>query len=61
MQSLMLYREGVDEAEFVSIEEYLGRDTRGYYDVLAEVGGGRWDPGGSALFQLYSLPSRGGG
>lgn len=43
-QSLMLYREQVAEAEFVSIEEYLGRNTSAYYDVLARVGGGRWSP-----------------
>ena len=29
---------------FSSIEEYLGRNTREYYDVLAEVGGGTWQP-----------------
>lgn len=44
MQSLLLYRGGVDEAQFVSIEEYLGRHTREYYDVLADAGGGHWDP-----------------
>lgn len=45
VQSLMLYREQVAEAEFVSIEEYLGRNTAAYYEVLARVGGGRWSPG----------------
>jgi Fic family protein len=30
--------------EFASIEEYLGRNTAAYYDVLAEVGGGGWHP-----------------
>ena len=44
MQSLMLYRGGVDEAQFVSFEEYLGDHTREYYDVLTEVGGGQWNP-----------------
>lgn len=44
IQSLMLYREQVGETEFVSIEEYLGRNTAAYYDVLARVGGGRWSP-----------------
>lgn len=43
-QSLMLYREQVDEAEFVSIEEYLGRNTTAFYAVLARVSGGRWAP-----------------
>lgn len=44
MQSLMLYLEQVSEAEFSSIEEYLGRNTQAYYDVLAQVGGGSWSP-----------------
>jgi DNA-binding transcriptional ArsR family regulator len=29
---------------FASIEEYLGRNTRAYYDVLADVGQGAWNP-----------------
>ena len=29
---------------FSSIEEYLGRNTRIYYDVLGEVGQGSWNP-----------------
>ncbi|GAB3871984.1 Fic family protein [Kibdelosporangium lantanae] len=32
--------------EFVSIEEYLGDNTQEYYRVLAQVGGGVWDPRG---------------
>lgn len=44
VQSLMLYREQVAEAEFVSIEEYLGQNTAAYHEVLARVGGGRWSP-----------------
>lgn len=32
----------------MSIEEYLGRNTAAYYDVLARVGSGRWDPSGDA-------------
>jgi uncharacterized protein (DUF2461 family) len=28
----------------MSIEEYLGRNTRSYYDVLALTGGGSWQP-----------------
>jgi hypothetical protein len=31
-------------AQFSSIEEYLGRNTQDYYDVLAEVGAGSWHP-----------------
>lgn len=49
LQSLVLAREGILAPEFCSIEEYLGRHTRDYYDVLAEVGGGRWQPGRSAM------------
>lgn len=46
MQTLVLSREGVLEAPFVSIEEYLGAgvNTEAYYDVLAQVGGGTWRP-----------------
>ena len=41
IQSLVLAREGILAPEFASIEEYLGRNTQAYYDVLAETGGGR--------------------
>jgi hypothetical protein len=34
---------------FSSIEEYLGRNTQAYYDILAEVGQGKWNPQNSAL------------
>jgi len=29
---------------FSSIEEYLGRNTQDYYNVLADVGQGSWNP-----------------
>lgn len=45
LQSLVLARNGVLSPVFMSIEEYLGRNTQVYYDVLAEVGGGSWSPG----------------
>jgi len=45
LQSLVLARGGVLDPVFISIEEYLGRNTRQYYDVLAEVGSGSWQPG----------------
>ncbi|MGP9538113.1 Fic family protein [Brachybacterium sp. AOP43-C2-M15] len=48
VQSFMLYREQFSEAQFVSIEEYLGRNTTAYYDVLARTGRGRWSPERSA-------------
>jgi Fic family protein len=44
LQSLVLARGGVLGPMFMSIEEYLGRNTQSYYDVLAEVGGGSWQP-----------------
>jgi Fic family protein len=44
LQTLILAREGILSPVFGSIEEYLGRNTQAYYDVLAEVGGGSWQP-----------------
>lgn len=44
LQSLVLARDGVLSPVFMSIEEYLGRNTHSYYDVLAQVGGGSWQP-----------------
>ncbi|HZM79371.1 MAG TPA: Fic family protein [Candidatus Limnocylindrales bacterium] len=44
LQSLILARSGVLSPVFMSIEEYLGRNTQSYYDILAEVGKGSWQP-----------------
>ncbi len=46
LQSLVLARTGIISPPFSSIEEYLGRrpNTRAYYDVLAHVGDGSWQP-----------------
>ena len=44
LQTLILEREGFLNPVFSSIEEYLGRNTEEYYDVLGEVGGGMWRP-----------------
>jgi Fic family protein len=44
LQTLVLARSGVLAPPFASIEEYLGRNTHAYYDVLAAVGGGAWQP-----------------
>lgn len=44
LQTLVLARTGVLGPQFSSIEEYLGRNTRAYYDVLANVGAGAWRP-----------------
>ncbi len=49
LQTLVLARGGVLGPTFSSIEEYLGRNTLAYYDVLAEVGGGSWNPARDAL------------
>jgi len=48
LQTLMLAREQILSPEWMSIEEYLGANTRSYYDILAEVGRGSWKPGGDA-------------
>jgi Fic family protein len=44
LQTLVLAREQFIEPPFCSIEEYLGRFTDEYYDVLATVGRGSWNP-----------------
>jgi Fic family protein len=44
LQTLVLGREGILEPEFSSVEEYLGRNTQDYYNVLARTGEGSWHP-----------------
>jgi Fic family protein len=44
LQTLILARERVLAPEFSSIEEWLGRNTQAYYEVLAQTGGGTWHP-----------------
>ena len=44
LQTLVLARGGLLAPTFSSIEEYLGRNTQAYYNVLAKVGGRRWNP-----------------
>jgi Fic family protein len=48
LQTLVLAKENVVAPVFSSIEEYLGRNTQAYYDVLADVGQGAWHPERSA-------------
>jgi Fic family protein len=56
LQSLVLSQEGILQTEFASVEEYLGRNTQAYYDVLAEVGRGTWQPWNDArLWIRFSL------
>lgn len=49
VQTLVLARDGISSPEFGSIEEWLGRNTQPYYNVLAEVGQGSWHPENNAL------------
>jgi Fic family protein len=42
VQSLVLARVGLLAPEFVSIEEYLGRNTDAYYATLQQVQGGTY-------------------
>lgn len=44
LQTLILARNGSLSPVFSSIEEYLGRNTTDYYEVLARVGQGSWNP-----------------
>lgn len=44
LQTLVLAREEIRAPVFSSIEEYLGRNTDSYYEVLGEVGEGHWNP-----------------
>jgi Fic family protein len=44
LQSLVLARDGILSPHFCSVEEYLGRNTEAYYDVLGLVGSGSWHP-----------------
>ncbi|MGB6979915.1 MAG: Fic family protein, partial [Candidatus Acidiferrales bacterium] len=44
LQTLVLAAIGIVDPTFCSIEEYLGRNTQDYYDVLADVGRGKWNP-----------------
>lgn len=44
LQTQVLSREGILDPRFSSIEEYIGNNSAGYYDVLAKVGQGAWHP-----------------
>jgi Fic family protein len=48
LQTLVLAREEIRAPVFSSIEEYLGRNTESYYEVLGAVGRGKWQPGNDA-------------
>lgn len=44
VQSYVLAKEGILSPEFLSIEEYLGRNTTAYYQALSDVARGVWSP-----------------
>jgi len=44
LQTLLLARDRVVAPVFSSIEEFLGRNTEAYYQVLEDVGAGGWHP-----------------
>jgi Fic family protein len=44
LQTLVLAKDGIISPEFSSIEEWLGRNTMAYYEILASVGLGTWNP-----------------
>ena len=44
IHTAVLASDGIVAPTFSSIEEYVGRNQREYYSVLAEVGGGSWQP-----------------
>lgn len=48
LQTMILSRNQILGQEFSSIEEWLGRNTTAYYDVLAKTGQGSWAPGNDA-------------
>jgi Fic family protein len=48
LQTAVLAHDGIVAPIFSSIEEYIGYNQQAYYDVLAEVGGGGWNPERSA-------------
>lgn len=48
LQTLVLSRDGTVSPVFSSIEEWLGRNTPAYYDILARVGKGAWHPENNA-------------
>lgn len=49
LQTLLLTKGGVIGPIFCSIEEWLGRNTQAYYDILGLTGKGTWSPGNESL------------
>lgn len=44
VQTLVLARDPIVAPVFSSTEEFLGRNTQAYYDILGDVGQGAWHP-----------------
>lgn len=56
LQTMVLAQDVVLEPAFASIEEWLGQHTRDYYEVLAAVGRGSWQPDNDAtLWVKFNL------
>jgi Fic family protein len=56
LQTLVAARDGIAEPAFSSIEEWLGRNTEDYYQVLAKTGTGHWNPNAeTALWIKFNL------
>ncbi|MCC7274472.1 MAG: Fic family protein [Alphaproteobacteria bacterium] len=49
IQTLVMARDGLLSPVFCSIEEWLGRNTQSYYDILSKTGQGKWSPQNDAL------------
>lgn len=49
LQTLLLTKDGILSPIYSSIEEWLGRNTKSYYEILERTGKGRWNPANSAL------------
>ena len=56
LQTMVLAQDQVVEPTFSSIEEWLGKNTQDYYDVLAVTGRGSWHPhNDSTLWVKFNL------
>jgi Fic family protein len=49
LQTLLLTKDGILSPIYSSIEEWLGRNTKSYYEILERTGKGQWNPANSAL------------
>lgn len=49
LQTFVLAKGGILHPIFSSIEEWIGRNTQEYYDILASIGKGKWNPAEDSL------------